>query len=118
MAQTPTASLDETFDALTHSHRRYVLYYLRTHSGAATIDTLSAMLANELEGPSATPGTDTTEHIEVDLHHTHTPKLVDAGLITFARDRQSIELDGINGHDQFIDQAARVDGYVPPTAGD
>jgi len=47
MAQTPTASLDETFDALTHSHRRYVLYYLRTHSGAATIDTLSAMLANE-----------------------------------------------------------------------
>jgi len=90
MAQTPTASLDETFDALTHSHRRYVLYYLRTHSGAATIDTLSAMLANELEGPSATPGTDTTEHIEVDLHHTHLPKLVDAGLITFARDRQSI----------------------------
>lgn len=118
MASTTAAGLGETFDALTHPHRRHVLYYLRANSGVVAIDTLAAMLANELEGPSATAGRVTPEHIEVGLRHRHLPKLADAGLITFAQDRQSIELDGMNGHGQFIDEAARIDGYAPPAVGD
>ncbi|WP_418286026.1 DUF7344 domain-containing protein [Halorubrum sp. DTA46] len=118
MTSSNTASLGETFDLLTHPYRRYVLYYLRTHSEVVAIDTLTAMLANELEDPSATAANDTTERIEIALHHMHLPKLADAGLITFARGGQSVAFDGINGHGQFIDQAARVDGYVPPAAGD
>ena len=118
MGISDTGSLGETFDLLTHPYRRYVLYHLRTHSEVVAIDTLTAMLADELEGPSETAGSDTTEHIEIALRHMHLPKLADAGLITFARDGQSIELDEIDGHGPFIDQAARVDGYAPRPAGD
>lgn len=118
MPSSNSARLGEIFDLLTHPYRRYVLYYLRTHSGVVAIDTLATNLANELDGPSVTGGRETPAHIEVTLHHTHLPKLADAGLITFAPDRQSIELDGMNGHGQFIDDAARIDGYAPPAAGD
>jgi phosphopentomutase len=76
------------------------------------------MLGNELEGPSGTAGRETFEHIEIALRHTHLPKLADAGIITFAQDRQSVALDGMNGHDEFIDEAARIDGYAPSAAGD
>lgn len=118
MAVSNTVELGETFDVLAHPYRRHVLYYLRTHSEEVAIDTLTAMLANELAGPSATGRSDSTGDIEVALHHTHLPKLADAGLITFAQDKQSIELDGMNGHGQFVDEAARIDGYAPPAAGD
>lgn len=112
-----TASLGETFNLLSHPYRRYVLYYLRTHSGVVDVDTLTAMLTDELEEPSATVGTDTTERIDISLHHTHLPKLADADVITFDQDGRSIELNGTHGHDQVIDQAARIDGYAPPTVG-
>ncbi|MEA1930179.1 DUF7344 domain-containing protein [Halohasta litorea] len=118
MASQTRSGLDETFDVLTHPYRRYVLYYLRTQAEAVDITTLSAMLANELEGPSATAGEKTPKDIEIALHHIHLPKLADVGLITFAHDERAIELDEITGHSQFIDQAARVDGYAPPAAGD
>lgn len=118
MASTTAAGLGETFDALTHPYRRHVLYYMRANSGVVAIDTLTAMLANELEGPSATAGRETPEDIEAALHHTHLPKLAEAGLITFAQDEQSVESNGMNGHGQFIDDAARIDGYAPPAAGD
>ncbi|WP_348608643.1 DUF7344 domain-containing protein [Halobaculum rarum] len=110
--------MDETFDVLTHPYRRYVLYYLRTHSEVVAVDTLTAMLANELDGSAATAGSGTTDHIEISLRHMHLPKLTDAGLITVAQDGQSVELDEGTGHGQFIDQAARIDGYAPTIAGD
>ena len=56
-----TAGLGETFNLLTHPYRRYVLHYPRTDSEVVAIDTLTPMLANELEGPSATAGSRTTE---------------------------------------------------------
>ncbi|WP_050032401.1 DUF7344 domain-containing protein [Halorubrum halophilum] len=118
MASSNKTGLGETFDLLTHPYRRYVLYYLRTHSGVVSVDTLTAMLTNELEGSSATPGSDTAERIEIALHHMHLPKLADAGLITFAQDRRSIELGEIHGYGQVIDQAARIDGYALPATGD
>lgn len=111
-------SLDEIFDVLTHPYRRYVLYYLRAHSEVVTIDTLTAMLANELDGSSTPAESGPTEHVEVALHHTHLPKLADAGLITVAQDGQSVELDGRTGRGQFIDHAARIDGYAPSAAGE
>lgn len=118
MESSNRASLGETFDLLAHPYRRYVLYYLRTHPGVVAIDTLTAMLAAELGDQSKTVGGDTTEHIEIALHHLHLPKLADSGLITFAQDGKSIELDGITEHSRFIDQAARIEGYAPPAAGD
>ncbi len=106
------------FDLLTHPYRRYVLYHLTRESEAVDFDTLAASLANWDPGqPEASQNTSSAT-IEVQLRHMHLPKLADAGLITVAQDRQSIELGGVNGHGQFIDQAARIDGYAPPAAGD
>jgi len=103
---------------LSYLHWRYVLYHLR-HAGIVDIDTLSALLANELEGPSTTAGGGKTpEHTKITLHHIHLPKLADAGLITVSQEEQSIELDEITAHGQFIDQAARIDGYAPPATSD
>lgn len=118
MASSNTAALGETFDLLTHPYRRYVLYYLQTHSEGMSIETLTAMLANEVDGSSETTEKDPLTRIEIALRHTHLPKLADADLITIAQDKQSVELDTIDGHSQFIDQAARIDGYTLPIAGD
>lgn len=118
MASLNTADLGETFDLLAHPYRRYVLYYLRTHSGAVAIDALTAALVKEREQQSATTGSDTAERIEIALRHTHLPKLADAGLITFVHDEGSIELGEMDGHGQLLDHASHIDGYAPPTAGD
>lgn len=118
MASPTTVGLDETLDMLTHPYRRYVLYHLRTHSEVVDIDTLVAMLASELDGPVATGGRETPALIEIALHHTHLPKLAHAGLIRFDEESRSIECTGMNGHGQFIDQAARIDGYAPLARGD
>ncbi|WP_232701439.1 DUF7344 domain-containing protein [Halobacterium wangiae] len=118
MASSNQGELGETFDLLTHPHRRYVLYYLRKNSGVVAIDTLTTMLANELAGPSATGVNDTPSDIRTALRHMHLPKLADAGLITFDADTHSVELEGMNEHDQFIDEAARIDGFAPPATDD
>lgn len=118
MASSNAARLGETFELLEHPYRRYVLYYLRTHSGRVDIETLAAMLATELDGPSVMGGRETAAQIEIALHHTHLPHLADAGLITFTQDEQSVELVGMNGHGPFVEEAARIDGYAPPAANE
>lgn len=118
MTVSKTGELDETFEALAHSHRRYVLYYLQTNSGAVTIDTLAATLANEGGGPAATGTNDTTEQLEITLRHMHLPKLADAGLITFDTDTNSVELDGTGAFGRFVDEAAGIDGHARASADD
>lgn len=118
VASPNTAGLAGIFEVLAHPCRRYVLYHMRTNSGVVTTDTLSAMLVDELDRPDVTTGEATHEQIGIALHHSHLPKLADAGFITIAQDRGSIELIGMNGLGQFIDDAARIDGYAPPTVAD
>lgn len=118
MAAQIEPDLNEMFDLLTHPHRRYILYYLTQESETADVDTLAASLAALDADHPGGAGDTSRETIEMQLHHKHLPKLVDAGVITFARDEQSIALGGMEGHGQFIDQVARIDGYSPPAAGD
>ncbi|AGB16017.1 hypothetical protein Halru_1405 [Halovivax ruber XH-70] len=112
------SEMNEIFTLLRHPYRRYVLYHLIRESETVDFDTLTASLANwDADQPEESQTINSTT-IEVQLRHMHLPKLADAGLITFAQDGQSIQLDGINGLSQFIDQAARIDGHAPPAAGD
>lgn len=46
MAPLNTSRLNETFDLLTHPHRRYVLYHLRTKARDVGIETLAATIAD------------------------------------------------------------------------
>ncbi|WP_226041797.1 ArsR family transcriptional regulator [Natrinema sp. DC36] len=117
MAEQTQSGMNEMFDLLRHPYRRYVLYHLTRESETVDFDTLASSLANWDAGQPEESRTSSAT-IEVQLRHMHLPKLADAGLITFAQERQSIELDGINRGGQFIDQAAHIDGYAPPVAGE
>lgn len=118
MAAQCETGLNETFDILMHPHRRYILYYLTNDSERADLETLTGAIT-DWEGseaamaPAASAGT-----IATGLRHKHLPKLADAGVITYDADTGSVELAGTNGHDQFITEAARVDGYAQSAAGD
>lgn len=118
MAAQNKTGLNETFDLLTHPHRRYVLYYLTNDSELVDLETLAGAIADLDRGQAATGPNASAATIATGLRHTHLPKLADAGVITYDADTGSIELDGTNGHGQFITEAARIDGYTQSAAGD
>lgn len=118
MAVQNTTELNNTFDLLSHPHRRYVLYYLTKEFEVVDIETLAAMIAKWDEGQTATDWSDSRDTIEIALYHTHLPKLADAGIITFDADTGSIELNETNGYDRSIADVARIDGYTQAGAGD
>ena len=118
MAAQNVNELNETFNLLRHPHRRYVLYYLIKEFEKVDIETLVAALANWEGGQPATGWNSNSDTIEIGLRHTHLPKLADTGIITFDADTGSIELNETNGHDRFIAEAARIDGYTQIAAGD
>lgn len=74
----PSVTPDVAFDVLASSRRRWLLRDLR-RTGPTTVDDLVRGLDDDSDGP---------ERIEVSLHHTHLPKLEDAGLI--ARDGERV----------------------------
>lgn len=77
--------LTETLDALANPRRRDVLYHL-SENDAATIDALAAEIAaRETDVRPEDVSSDDREATMVDLHHTHLPKLADAGLVEFDR---------------------------------
>lgn len=117
MASLNSPELTEAFDLLTHPHRRYVLYYLSNESNVVNIDTLAVAIA-KWDGEHT--GTAQTNHEEIlwTLHHTHLPKLADAGVITFGPNRDSITLREMGHLDQFLDDTAAIDGYTKITADD
>ncbi|MEM4781946.1 MAG: hypothetical protein QXG03_10360 [Halalkalicoccus sp.] len=66
---------DTAFDVLRAPRRRYVLYSLREATGPTTISALASKVAyHELNTE--------TDRIETSLHHSHLPKLENAGLIS------------------------------------
>lgn len=107
MASLDATDLNETFDLLTHPHRRYVLYYLTREFEAVAIDTLAAAIAG-WDADHTGPIHDSTA-VEAALHHTHLPKLREAGIITFGPDGETIELDETGELEQFLAEAARVE---------
>lgn len=106
------------FNALAHSYRRYVLYYLTTESEEVRLETLAETLADREDGHPTTERHDAKANIKAELHHMHLPKLVEFGIITFDMDTATIELNETIGHDQLIARSSRIEGYTQPAAGD
>lgn len=73
---------DTAFDVLSEPRRRYVLHYLHEHADPVTVSKLADWVARH------EPDTD-GDRIEVSLHHSHLPKLEDAGLISLVETRVS-----------------------------
>lgn len=118
MASVSSSGLNETFDLLTHPYRRYVLYYLTQESEVVDIDTLATAIANWSRDHTGTDQTNNTNEIKTVLHHTHFPKLTDAGIITFGPNKNSIELREADGLSRFLDDTAPIDGYRKIVADD
>lgn len=78
----PSITPDTAFDLLRAPRRRYVLHYLHEHADSATVSELADWIARH------EPDAD-TERIEISLHHSHLPKLEDAGPISLVEERVS-----------------------------
>ncbi len=111
-----TTELNETFDLLTHPHRRYALYLLAEESEALSIGTLATAIATWEADRTGMDGPTEENAIEIGLHHSHLPKLEDAGIVTVAENEDSITLRRTDGLDRLLTDTARLDGYPPIVA--
>lgn len=94
-------ALDATLDVLSHSTRRYVLWYLDRESDAVSVATLASAVASWRAGDGRTDGEQTDEQTSdeesaidpdarrrahLSLRHVHLPRLESAGLIERTRE--------------------------------
>lgn len=99
-------SATEIFPLLAEARRRYVLHYLSQRVGAVSLGELAEQLALWED----TPSRDHYERILTSLYHSHLPKLIDAGLIRYEVEQETVvELDTMNKVDPYLDLAVADD---------
>lgn len=77
------ASIDESLSLLSNRRRRDVLYRL-SEAEVTSVDSLAATIAaREASVPAEQLPEDDRKRVQVDLYHTHLPKLADRGLIEY-----------------------------------
>lgn len=83
--------LDVVFDMLKNERRRKVLHYLRTEEGPFTLSELAEHIA-ALENDKDVAALNSTERkrVYVGLYQCHFPRMADAGVIEFDRDRGTV----------------------------
>ncbi|EMA70547.1 hypothetical protein C461_01197 [Halorubrum aidingense JCM 13560] len=98
-------SQDEAYDLLSNARRRFVISYLRSQDGPVALNELSRRLAAQENDTPVDELTDQQiKRIYVSLYQTHLPKLEEAELIEYDRDRSVLELR---------EAADRLDEYLP-----
>ena len=82
----PAERLDELLDVLSDRRRRQLLYYLAAEE---RLDR-EALVSHLRDCEGARPGSDLDpdQSVSIELHHTHLPKLLDAGLIETDEDQE------------------------------
>lgn len=103
---------NEMFGLLTHSYRRYVLYYLTNESGTVDITSLSTAISNWGSDLEPIGRNEDRSDIELALHHTHLPKLADAGIILYDTTSRRVELSEAAWGDRFLAETALSDEYL------
>jgi len=97
--------LDDAFNILSNSRRRYILYYLYTRDGRATIDELAGQIAAwENDMPVEELDDTARRRVYVSLYQTHLPKLDDFDIAAYDRDEGTVEL---------TDRADQIMRYLP-----
>lgn len=102
---TPSAP-DEMFELLADRHRRYVLASLRDASTPVPLADLATELAR-VESGSDAGGMDRRQLL-IRLYHVHVPKLADAGLIEYHRERNTVELSADDEAIEAIEAVAQL----------
>ena len=87
-------SPDLAFDLLKNERRRRVLHYLADDDGQVTLGDLAEHIA-ALENDTTVQALTSTERkrVYVGLYQVHLPKMDDAGVVTFDRNRGTVEAD-------------------------
>lgn len=85
-------TLDAVLGLCADEHRRIVLGVLVTQERSLTIDDLTKAIVkhNHHELLTEVSGETMTE-IKAEIHHDHAPRLADAGLVEYDRERQLVE---------------------------
>jgi len=110
MSVTDSRTLTELLELLSHPRRRFVIHSLQ--GSGRPLDT--AVLAKAI---AAWENTDTAaganafaiDAVGVSLHHTHFPKLVEAGLVLYDATRDSVELGERTMADLLLDDELRLE---------
>lgn len=97
-------SQDTVFDLLSSPRRRFILYYLRSHGGEASLDELTTQIAAWENGLDPDELTSQDEkRVYVSLYQTHIPKFEETGIV---------EYDSDEGIVRLTEQAREFDRYL------
>jgi DNA-binding transcriptional ArsR family regulator len=95
MSEADSASLndsdvntDDLFDVLSNPRRRYILSHLQASKTPMALADLTDAVVRWETGEEPTAVQAVREQVYISLYHWHLPKLADAGLISFNRDRK------------------------------
>lgn len=98
------------FEALAHQRRRYIVNCLGDEP-LALADVAMEVAARETDTPLADQPTDVAQHVYISLYHHHVPKLEDAGIVQYDRDKKVVALAD---HKERLGQsAALLSGEYP-----
>lgn len=102
-------SEDVVFDVLRDERRRVVLEVLRDREGPVTVHTVSeAVASRESETPVQQLSPERVQQVWIALGHSHLPKLDEANIVDYDRDRNVVERRP---------QADQLDAYLGDTEG-
>jgi hypothetical protein len=87
---TAVLELDRVYEALAHSRRRYLCYSLLADPEWTAIDLAGKIAAWEHGIAESDVTTEQAERVYVTLLHTHVPKLVEEGIVSFDPDTDRI----------------------------
>src|SRR6056297_1060870 len=101
-----TLSEDLIFDVLKNRRRRYTLHYLKQENSPVELSELAEQVA-AWENNTTVDGLSANERKSVytSLYQTHLPKLADAGIVDYNRNRGVVELS---------ENAEQLESYLRP----
>ena len=89
-ASPTVVDLDHVFEALSASRRRYLCYALRQSPEWTLPDLATTVAAWETDSPEHAVTSQQRDDVYVALYHTHVPKLVAHGIVTFDAENETI----------------------------
>ncbi|WP_276301724.1 DUF7344 domain-containing protein [Halorussus lipolyticus] len=107
------APLDATFDALANRRCRVLLRHLAESDDALVVNDLAGRLADELDDEAATE-----RRLRTSLHHTHLPKLADAGLVEYDLDRGLVRFCDESRFEELAPTIDSLESGDPPVSTD
>ncbi|KTG10865.1 hypothetical protein AUR64_06675 [Haloprofundus marisrubri] len=105
--------LDAVFQVLNDPRRRYVLYHIESCRYPATLSEVAEQVAawEYKRDPERIPN-EAVEQVRADLHHSHLPKLSDAGIVEYDADANVVTMaECTRPLDEFVEFTRQYEQY-------